>query len=254
MSLEDNSVTQLSTLDEMVVADDLDAGDRPPRFAGEEAVPLRDAATAELERERDDRVRVLTRRRRPALPRPTRRSAAVVVVGLAAITMIVVALTGGGSSGTAPTASPVGAREAAIPSGQRKATAAAPLPTPTLRPATRRRADLAAERRAARRRVLARQRRHSTGTGDGPRRHRHRVRPRSAAGDAPSAEAPATGTTESAEAAPTRVETAPEPEVVQEAPPPGAPLAEPAPEPTSAASPPHPGSRSAAESEFDFER
>jgi hypothetical protein len=254
MSLEDNSVTQLSTLDEPAVEDDLDAGDRPPRFAGEEAVPLRDAATAELERERDDRVRVLTRRRRPALPRPTRRSVAVLVAGLAAIAMIVVALAGGRSTGSVPAGSPIDARPAAIPPEHRKAEAAAPLPIPSPRPLTRRRADLAAERRAARRRVLARRRRHSAPTGDGARRRRHRARPRSAAGDVPSPDAPVAETSEPAEAPSAPVEATPEPEVVQEARPPEAPPAEPAPEPTRAPSPPPSESRSPAESEFDFER
>jgi hypothetical protein len=51
MSLEDNSVTQLATPEEPAADDSLDAVDRPPRFAGEEAVPLRDPATLELDRE-----------------------------------------------------------------------------------------------------------------------------------------------------------------------------------------------------------
>jgi hypothetical protein len=87
------------------------AADRPgPRSGGEfsaEAVPLRPAAERTAEREREERLRLMTARRLPGLPglgilRPSARVAiAVVVVTLVALGSIAVAGLGGRSAGHA---------------------------------------------------------------------------------------------------------------------------------------------------------
>ncbi|MCW2981855.1 MAG: hypothetical protein JWO14_3582 [Solirubrobacterales bacterium] len=264
MSLKDNSVTQLATPEEPAADDSLDAVDRLPRFAGEEAVPLRDSATLELDRERAERVRTVVgsgrpRRRRPGPDRRSWRFMAVVFVLLAAVGAAVVVMTGASAGGSAESASPLPAH-ARVSSTARRPSAGSPQPTPAPRPHTRRRADLAADRRAARRRVRdARKHPVQDGNAKSSRNRREgKETPRAAAPSHPEARAEPV---EESEENPAPTEVAAEPEAVSEAP-------APAPEPTSGSTAPEPApeatappasagtseARSPAESEFDFER
>jgi len=263
MSLEDNSISQLSTLEEPAVDDTRDADRRPPRFAGEEAVPLRDPASEELDRERAERVRTVVGSRRPRWRRPgqagrRRRSATAVFLLLAAIGLAVVVVTGGSAGGSAESASPVPAHDPA-PSTARRPVAVSPRPTPAPRPRTRRRADLAADRGSARRRVRDAHKHPVHAADAGPSRNRRGGKKSSQAVAPPSSETRAEPV-EADEEEPVPVAVAAEPEAVSEAPAPAPEpsdesAAEPAPEATPTPAPSaSPETRSPVESEFDFER
>lgn len=261
MSLEENPITQLATPEQPAVDDNLDPAERPAHFAGDEAVPLRDPATAELERERAERVRTLTGPRRPRwrpprLPVRPSRPAAALLLGLAAIVLAVVMVSGGGH-GPSTSAGPVstGARRPPTPT-------TAPRQTSAPLPAARRRPAPAAARGAGRRHARHPDRRHAGGhqrvRQGRDRRHAHRpATARRTHHDDRAKAAPSTATvteqpppSEPEEVETTVAEPAPEPAPV---PTPEAPAPEP--EPSGAEPAPEKStSRTQAESEFDFER
>lgn len=263
MSLDDNSLTQFATREEPAADDTLDVVDRPPRFAGEEAVPLRDPASLELDQERAERVRTVVgsrrRRWRPSGPAGRSRRSAAAFVLLAAIGLAVVVVIGAGAGGSAESASPAPAHGPA-PSTARRPFAGSPRPTPAPRPHTRRRADLTANRGAARRRVRdAHKHRVHAADARRPENRPHRGT-RSPTVAPPSSETRAEPA-ETSEEESTPAEVAAEPEAVSEEPSPvpepssDSTRAEPAPEATAEPAPqPSSEARSPAESEFDFER
>jgi hypothetical protein len=153
MSLEDNSATQLPTVEEPVIEDD-PAAVRPVPFLGEDAVPLREPGAAELERERADRVQAIVRRRlrRPELPRlrsPGKPLTLGAIVALVAVAVFVASALGGGPDRDGTT----DAAGAGQPNQRPESLSVRPgtIPSPPPRLAARRRADRAADRGAARR-------------------------------------------------------------------------------------------------------
>jgi hypothetical protein len=258
MSLDHNAPTQFPVDEEPTVAD-APPTEAPPRFAGEETVPLRDSAASALDRERAERVRTVVGRRRrgSSLPHAGRRPVTIALVCVAALALVAVIVTGGGASTPSRPAasSPVPSAPAPHlgPATTQRTTVASP------RPHARRRADQAAERRTARRRPHRRRGPHAAGR----RRARH---PRSRTPRHRPAEANASASEQPQETVeptsdPTRVEPdVTEPAPIESVPPPAPPPPEPQaesppaePEPAAQQTTTAP-SRTPAESEFDFER
>lgn len=258
MSLDHNAPTQFR-VDEEPTVEDAPPTQAPPRFAGEETVPLRDLATLALDRERAERVRTVVgrRRRRPSLPRPGPRPLTIPLVSLAALALVIVIVTSGGASTPSRPAASSPIRSSPAPHLAPATTLRTTVASP--RPHVRRRADLAAERRAARRRAHRRHKAHAAGR----RRVRHAVsrtpRHRPAKATAPASDQPQETVETSSDPMPVEpevTEPAPIESVPPPAPPPPEPEAESPPaEPEPAAQPTKTApSRTPAENEFDFER
>jgi hypothetical protein len=269
MSLEDNSEL-LSPTKEGTSAEDRDTS---VRALAQEAVPLHDPATGELERERAERVRVVVGRGPRLLPRLPRRATSVVGLALlAALGLVAIALaaTGGGGQGIARH-TPRRPGPARRVSALRPTASSTGAPTRAQRHRPRRRATTEADGTVARRRPRHARRAHARDRAparDGGHRQSAKARRRSApaakaasGGASTVAAAPPTVPTPEAEsaAAESAPDPDPEPEPEPEAAPEPEPGPEPEPEPAAEAPPPapeptSPPPRSPVEGEFSFER
>lgn len=194
-------------------------------------VPMRDAAQRELDRDREERVRLVVEKRH-GLPRPPARRLTLAVAGLAAVLAGIVSIAladqGGASASSEPPVAAVQHQLPAPTSSSRPTADATRLRQARAMARAQRRAAIRAHREAARRRAKQRSTR---------RQAAHRAQKKQHA--APRSE-PATRSEANLEPAP-----APEPPITSTTPPPAPP---PAPATTTSPSP------SPAQSEFGFER